>query len=185
MAVLCAIDLRQNLQLNPALATFGQPRVGNNAAAQWIDSLFPRSYARFVHGNDIVPRVPPSLPLLRYSHAGKYIELSNDHVEIASSVEWIAPTATMTESASEDLASSVAAQSEPIYQPANERPPLSSEEFELLRAELRTAGFGNSAKTGRDAPLSALALANSSWHSFITDHYMDGYIRAISAAANL
>lgn len=81
------------------LETFGCPRVGNAAFATWLDSkLFPGSYRRWVHNNDIVTRAPfggklikflarwvPFLHLLPvgYRHGGKLHYIAAEgHIEI-------------------------------------------------------------------------------------------------------
>jgi len=48
--------------------TFGQPRVGDAEFATACQARFGRRYFRFVHGRDIVPRVPPFTP--GYRHFG-------------------------------------------------------------------------------------------------------------------
>lgn len=59
LACLCALDLTVNAMVpNVKLFTFGQPRVGNRAFALYFDEHVPDS-TRMVHGNDLVPHLPP------------------------------------------------------------------------------------------------------------------------------
>jgi len=55
------------------LYTFGQPRVGDPAFTEACHKKFGNRYFRFVHNNDIVPRVP--FRLMGFEHTGifKYI----------------------------------------------------------------------------------------------------------------
>ncbi|KAJ1663228.1 hypothetical protein GGF38_003218, partial [Coemansia sp. RSA 25] len=60
------------------LVTFGAPRVGNRRFAQLVNSLGSLGSAqlRVVHGSDIVPQLPRSLPLVdpdRYVHGDREI----------------------------------------------------------------------------------------------------------------
>jgi hypothetical protein len=42
--------------------TFGQPRLGNDAYVQNINMRIGRRIVRYIHGQDVVPRVPPWFP---------------------------------------------------------------------------------------------------------------------------
>ncbi|WP_186776347.1 lipase family protein [Rubripirellula reticaptiva] len=72
MAVICAMRCKQSNLGNVRIITFGQPRVGNNSTARWIDSNFSNSYQRFVNDQDLVPRLPPAR-FFQYADAGKFI----------------------------------------------------------------------------------------------------------------
>jgi len=65
-ATLCALDLLQHGVNNVQHWTFGQPRVGNQAFANYFNSQVTTRY-RTVNQNDLVPHVPPS-SLLGYYH---------------------------------------------------------------------------------------------------------------------
>ena len=56
MAVVCAVQTKRTQIENPYITTYGQPRVGDNGTARWIDDKFPSKYQRIVNDNDIVPR---------------------------------------------------------------------------------------------------------------------------------
>jgi triacylglycerol lipase len=61
MALACAIDLSLYEHMTfDGLVTFGQPRVVRTDLAQHVDTAFVGRYARFVVGDDIVARIPPS-----------------------------------------------------------------------------------------------------------------------------
>lgn len=66
LAVLAAS--RVNPDRKMSVYTFGQPRVGDGEFAAACQERFGRRYFRFVHGRDIVPRVPPFTP--GYRHFG-------------------------------------------------------------------------------------------------------------------
>ena len=57
LATLCALDLQTELQINATVYTYGSPRVGNVAFAQYYDSLVPNTF-RIVNGQDIIPHLP-------------------------------------------------------------------------------------------------------------------------------
>lgn len=71
MAVVCAVQLNRKNLGRPHIVTFGQPRVGDNSTARWIDGKFFRKYQRIVNDNDIVPRLPPTW-YFQYADAGRY-----------------------------------------------------------------------------------------------------------------
>jgi len=76
VAMVASFDLRsaKNYSVEATWA-YGKPRVGNREfvdgfeAAAKSQGVSP-SVWRVVHYHDIVPRIPPSLPLLRYEHGG-------------------------------------------------------------------------------------------------------------------
>lgn len=72
MAVVCGVNLKQNNLGDPRIITFGQPRVGDNSTAQWIDGSFRNSYQRIVNDQDIVPTLPPTR-FFQYADAGSYV----------------------------------------------------------------------------------------------------------------
>ena len=72
MAVVCGVNLKQNNLADPRIITFGQPRVGDNSTAQWIDRGFPNSYQRIVNDQDVVPTLPPTR-FFQYADAGRYV----------------------------------------------------------------------------------------------------------------
>ena len=72
MAVVCGVNLKQKNLADPRIITFGQPRVGDNSTAQWIDRSFPKSYQRIVNDQDVVPTLPPTR-FFQYADAGRYV----------------------------------------------------------------------------------------------------------------
>jgi len=67
------------------LYTFGQPRVGDSDYCKACDRMFGLRYFRFVHNNDIVPRVP--MRVMGFEHTGffKYI---NKNGKFDDSLTW-------------------------------------------------------------------------------------------------
>jgi triacylglycerol lipase len=62
----------QNLAIKPqAVYTFGMPRVGSASFAQAFNQTLAGCTIRFVHGDDIVPTVPP--PELGFAHVGRLL----------------------------------------------------------------------------------------------------------------
>ena len=80
-ARLC-LEKRQTVN---GLYTFGQPRVGNPAFTEACNKIFGNRYFRFVHNNDVVPRVP--FRLMGFEHTGvfKYI---NSAKQLDDSMTW-------------------------------------------------------------------------------------------------
>lgn len=72
MAVVCGIYLNKTGLAKPHVITFGQPRVGDNSTAKWIDKNMPNSYQRIVNDQDIVPTLPPTI-YFQYADAGRYV----------------------------------------------------------------------------------------------------------------
>lgn len=70
LAVFCALDLRELYGNVDVLYTLGQPRVGNQNFANYLDAQFP-NYYRIVHNTDPVPHVPQSI--LGFKHGGHEI----------------------------------------------------------------------------------------------------------------
>ena len=72
IALLCAIDIQYNFNIEPYTFTFGQPRVGNaEFAKSTVKRLF--NYFRFVNGDDTVTMFPK----LGYYHCPKLVEIGN------------------------------------------------------------------------------------------------------------
>jgi len=86
LALTAAARLRfeKNVIIN-GLYTFGQPRVGDLAYVKACNKAFGLQYFRFVHNNDIVPRVP--MRVMGFEHTGffKYI---NKDLKLDSSLTW-------------------------------------------------------------------------------------------------
>ncbi len=77
LALLAAVDIKANMRpsLPISLYTYGQPRVGNQAWANYVYSLFPNNYVRVVHADDTVPHVPPRVS--GFKHAGTEVWFKN------------------------------------------------------------------------------------------------------------
>eukprot|EP00286_Rhodomonas_abbreviata_P020624 CAMPEP_0181310450 /NCGR_PEP_ID=MMETSP1101-20121128/12592_1 /TAXON_ID=46948 /ORGANISM="Rhodomonas abbreviata, Strain Caron Lab Isolate" /LENGTH=309 /DNA_ID=CAMNT_0023417079 /DNA_START=90 /DNA_END=1019 /DNA_ORIENTATION=- len=72
LAVFCALDVRLKLNVPfVGLYTFGQPRVGNKAFAEFTTRTIPNTM-RVTHQDDVVPHLPPMtsayLPLTAFHH---------------------------------------------------------------------------------------------------------------------
>ena len=78
-ATLAGLDIKEKLK--PAtpitITTFGQPRLGNKAFSDYVDSLFPEgTYYRVIHTNDDVGQYPPAY--FGYLHQGLEVWYDND-----------------------------------------------------------------------------------------------------------
>lgn len=61
LALFCAYDLIEGEKRSvDGLVTFGQPLVARRDLADYLNSLLVHRYARFVNGDDVVAKVPPS-----------------------------------------------------------------------------------------------------------------------------
>ena len=69
LAVVAAPDLQKNLKLMPELITFAGPTAGLSDFARFFDLAIPSCY-RVVNFWDMVPRVPPQIPLGLYQQTG-------------------------------------------------------------------------------------------------------------------
>jgi len=67
MAVLAALDLKVQHGKVDYLYTYGQPRVGNQAFADYLQAQVPATY-RVINYADTVPHVPPSA--FSFKHGG-------------------------------------------------------------------------------------------------------------------
>ena len=76
LATLAVAELRENLPIS-GLYTFGSPRVGKDDFVRQLESNnFGKRTFRVVNGNDLVPRVPPSLQ--GYHHVGTVVFFDAD-----------------------------------------------------------------------------------------------------------
>lgn len=80
LATLCAVDFIRNV---PGMAgkmdlyTFGCPRVGTPAWADYVHNLIPGdNYSRVTHANDMVPHTPPQS--IGFTHEGKEVWYKKD-----------------------------------------------------------------------------------------------------------
>ncbi len=73
MAACCAYDLLQHDVLFTGVVTFGQPRIGNEALARFLDSSLGEKYLRFMNTGDPVVTLPPcfGVKLPAYWHSGR------------------------------------------------------------------------------------------------------------------
>jgi predicted lipase len=78
LATLCALDVKYNLPAKVVSTyTFGSPKVGNEAFAKFYDKYVPQTY-RIVNGVDLVPTLPPDIPLVvNYEHVGELHHLGD------------------------------------------------------------------------------------------------------------
>lgn len=66
MALLYAMQTKQPFK---GIYTYGQPRAGNEAFAEAADHMLAGNYFRIVGAGDMVPHLPPQVPI-PYKHAG-------------------------------------------------------------------------------------------------------------------
>ncbi|KAG8741461.1 hypothetical protein FRC10_002829 [Ceratobasidium sp. 414] len=78
LALLEGLYLRLNLppNINVVTRTFGQPRVGNDVFAQFVDLKVP-DLARITLKGDIVPVIPPLITLYRHTSGEKHENAQN------------------------------------------------------------------------------------------------------------
>ncbi|NJN92739.1 MAG: lipase family protein [Anaerolineales bacterium] len=78
LATLCAVDIKYNLPDKQVSAfTFGSPKVGNAEFVAFYNKLVPQTY-RIVNSVDIVPSLPPNIPLVvNYEHVGELHHLGD------------------------------------------------------------------------------------------------------------
>jgi hypothetical protein len=171
MALSCAVDLAVVKNMQPSVVTFGQPRYADANGARWIDSMFRGCYVRFVHGSDIVPRVPFTVPwLFPYSHAGRFVAITDDGFLPASSIN-----AALTKASSAcQHCGQLSVAKEPIYQPLEEAAPLSEAEFRRLLAGT-TVQMPVSQEQGHTCQTMQLQIMPHA----ISDHSMDAYLSLV------
>ncbi|KAG8682652.1 hypothetical protein FRC08_014821 [Ceratobasidium sp. 394] len=75
LALLEGLHMRLNLpsSVNVITRTFGQPRVGNDVFAQFVDQMLP-DLARLTIKRDIVPVLPPLTTLFRHSSGEVHLD---------------------------------------------------------------------------------------------------------------
>ncbi|MCA9268999.1 MAG: lipase family protein [Planctomycetales bacterium] len=119
LATIAAAELHGHANI-AGVATFGQPRVGDEDFHAFMDARFAGRFWRFVHGSDLVTRLPPGL-----EHVGTLHHLTTGEVTSvlmpSTGKMPVAPTA-----------------------PTAEAPPLSLDELEQLQhqlSELRVASL--------------------------------------------
>jgi len=171
MALACGADLKQHTNIPASLVTFGQPRFADEKGARWFDREFDGRYARFVHGVDVVPSVPPYVRrFLPYAHAGNLVAISEDGITLSESTTAI-PLALSSYCGTCGRATMQA--QVPIYQPINEPPPLTQTEYEQSLHTL-TVVVPNRAAPGyaQDTlPQTEFKVIPD----IFADHFMEGY----------
>lgn len=121
LALVCTYDLVENEQRDVnGIITFGQPMVARRQLASYLDTMLIGRYARFVNGEDVVARIPPS-----HAPCGSLVWFTEDGVQRSKRRQAVygAPGP------------------EDVPPPADESEiePLTDEEFERLQAEMRAA----------------------------------------------
>merc|ERR1712232_256906 len=59
LAEICAMDLKESFpSMTLSVVTFGTPRIGNAALAEYYNGMLPASL-RVAHYRDVVPHLPP------------------------------------------------------------------------------------------------------------------------------
>ena len=87
IATLATAQLRNLFLPINGLYTFGSPRVGNTDFTNYFNAIFKERTFRFVNNNDIVPRIPPRIPL-NYEHVGQLYFLGGDDKIYSDSEHW-------------------------------------------------------------------------------------------------
>lgn len=163
MAVACGVDLIINTELKPTLVTFGQPRYADSTGAKWLDQQFKGRYARFVRGDDIVPRVPFCMPrFFPYAHAGRLVAIFDDRITVADSE--MSTTMLAAPNCDRCGVASIKTRIE-VYQPTVEPPPLTEQEFRAS-LHIESALLANSSSQVTEVRLIP---------HYISDHLMTCY----------
>lgn len=150
LALVCASDLVDNERFAiDGVITFGQPMVARKRLADHLDKLLLGRYAHFVNEADIVPRVPPS-----FSHCGSLVWFKGGKIKRSKRLFGASPT------------------NEPLPKDGNDIEPISEEEFQRLKADLRA----QNATPDRAPDGRLLMKGNSPW---IRDHSMELYLGKI------
>jgi triacylglycerol lipase len=78
LATLSAADVKRNVPgKEVSCYTFGSPKVGNSDFVKFYNQMVPQTY-RFVNGVDMVPNLPPDIPLLvDYEHVGQLHQIGD------------------------------------------------------------------------------------------------------------
>ena len=171
MAVACGVDVKVHTKIPASLVTFGQPRFADDQAAKWIDQQFDGRYARFVHGDDIVPSVPFYVPwLFPYAHAGNLVAVFDNGISLADSVT---SRPALTSSYCGSCGRATMSATVPIYQPSTEPPPLTKDEYEESLGFYTALVPNDQAMGFAEQPSSQTAV--SFIPNYFTDHFMEGY----------
>ncbi len=79
IATLCAAQMTEVAPgVSISLYTYGSPRVGNHAFAQYIETSLGQHNYRSTHLNDPIPRLPPEA--IGFQHPGPEYHLTNPHI---------------------------------------------------------------------------------------------------------
>jgi predicted lipase len=78
LATLSALDVQYNLPDKKVTCyTYGSPKVGNADFVKFYNKYVPQTF-RFVNGIDLVPSLPPDIPLvIDYEHVGQLCQIGD------------------------------------------------------------------------------------------------------------
>ncbi len=192
MAECCAYDWAVSQLPLAGLVTFGQPRVGNEAMARFIDKKIGHKYMRFINERDPVPSLPPGIGLTKYlpdyRHSGARVRFKDGKLERTSGVVMFSALGPQAATTSESNA--------PI-DPDEADNTIAEDEFLALQEHLR-AERGDSVATSEPervrfgaTTLQPVAgampdfgdMAKRIYESFrdrIGDHSMDEYLQQLN-----
>jgi len=145
--------------------TFGQPRTGNSKFKKFINSVFYQRHIRFVYDDDIVTRIPPI-----FKHCGQLYHF--DKHGILKPIEPLKlPNLDMdmVEDESEEVTS--------------EEPSLTEDEFQKLKAEIRTLEGVIGYTGSNEAEDEELDMMVEGIIPSISDHSMSNYVNAVRRIA--
>jgi triacylglycerol lipase len=156
LAVVCSYEFRRRNIDVEALVTFGQPMATDGPMAVYLDDQNLKHYLRFVNEDDIVTKIPPSVPHWRYTHFGKLAWFRDGGVEYGAAAA-------------------------PPMLSAQEFPPgqraLTPMEFEQLKRSLSPRRHLVDEQYGVAA--SAQYGDVEGFIPMIQDHFMDGYVEKV------
>jgi len=86
LAPFCALQIKGSLGITPQVYTYGQPRVGNEYFAAFVDSELKNDVFRVTHTDDAVPELIP-LEAYLYEHHGTEYYIYQDPSNLSNFVE--------------------------------------------------------------------------------------------------
>lgn len=198
MAACCGYDLAIHDIPFTGLVTFGQPRIGNQAMAQYLQENVGTRYLRFVNEGDFVPLAPPGLGIAfpDYWHCGARIRFKGKKLVRWYGLNIFSATGPMEATAATETTDDIGNDGEGT---------LTEEEFQEIqeclqatpppdaKADLPAGRSGNAPPThvGGAPPRPAAATAApvygaslgglyGSIKQRVDDHSMDEYVRQLN-----
>lgn len=85
VGLLLALELKKSGFVNIKVYNYGQPRVGDDAFARFVNTVFAKEdYVRVTHDRDVVPHLPPTEGFGYYHACGEVFEYGDGSLRICS-----------------------------------------------------------------------------------------------------